>query len=264
MTIIAGFQCTDGILMCSDTEQFISPESKSQVGKIPVVQLAHFTAAIGGAGDGALIEYLTQDLCKHLVHWPRDWDALESGLNDYGRKAFTKHIRAYAGFPSVDIPTVSFLIAVTMNEDARLFRWERNFVHAVPKWQHTSIGVGTLQSEQLLSEMQFAYPSQQMFFFAVRMMQKVKQIVQGCGGKTEVVFLPSTGNSFTRPGTFITDEIEHMAGIVDDFLTNHILSFIANTEKMDQQTVDAKLDLLRKGIMNLREKNRTLKPGIWS
>jgi hypothetical protein len=263
VTIIAGFQCTDGILMCSDTERSLSADSKSQVNKVPHFQLGKLTTAIGGSGDGPLIDYVTQDLVRHLAKESYDWKTIEAGLNSYAQETFSKHIRPYAGLPRDFIPDVSFLIAIGMEGQARLFKWERNFAYVVPLMRHMSIGIGVLQSEQLLSEIQFYYPYRRMLFFAVRMMQQVKQLVQGCGGKTEAVFLATNGELVIQPGIFVIDEIEHITLMVDEFFTNHALSFIANTSSLDKKSVDDELDMLRQGIGNLREKYRECTPGVF-
>jgi hypothetical protein len=261
VTIIAGFQCINGILICSDTEQsFLSSDSKSQTGKVPIFHTHRLTVAIGGAGDGALIDYITQDLVKHLLDKRYDWNSIESGINDYARKTFSRHIRPYAGFAASLVPEVSFLIAIAMEKQARLFKWEKNFAYLVPPMHHTSIGIGTLQSEQLLREIQFFYPSEQMLFFAVRMMQQVKQLVQGCGGKTEVAFLDVGSEIVVRHGIFFVDEVEHLTLMVDEFLTNHVLSFISNSQDLDKKSVDRTLDTLRQGIVNLRERYKKLVP----
>jgi hypothetical protein len=175
--------------MCSDTEQSLAEISKSQVRKVPVLVLGKATVAIGGAGDGDLIDFVTQDLTKYLLREDFDIHSIEGVLDAYAKKIFRDNILPYSGFHHSRVPDANFLIAVAVNGNSKLFKWERNYSYAVPPMHHTSIGIGVLQSEQLLSEIQFHYPSDWMLFFAVRMMQKVKQLVQGCGGKTEIAFL---------------------------------------------------------------------------
>jgi len=256
VTIIAGFQCTDGLLMCSDTEQSFSPsDNKTQTRKVPVFHLGKLTIAIGGSGDGALVDFITQDLVKHLAAEDYNWSTIEAGLNNYAKRIFSRHIRVYAGFPPAFVPEVSFLIAIAMGSQGRLFKWEKNFVYAVPLMQHTSIGIGTIQSEQLLTEIQFFYPSELMLFFAVRMMYQVKQLVQGCGGKTEAVFI-QVGRELglvVHHGIFIVDEIEHVTMMVDEFLVHHVLPLVANTA-LSKESVESQLETAKRGLMKLRER----------
>lgn len=58
VTVIAGFQCTDALLMCADSEQSIGSDSKSQTRKIGCFTTGGIGAAIGGAGDSDFIEYV--------------------------------------------------------------------------------------------------------------------------------------------------------------------------------------------------------------
>ncbi|MGA9144229.1 MAG: hypothetical protein WB007_10775 [Candidatus Acidiferrales bacterium] len=224
--------------------------------------LGKMTVAIGGAGDGDLIDFINQDLVKHLLRETFDLQSLESILDAYAKKIFKENIRPYAGFHQSLIPSANFLIGVALDGNCGLFKWEKNYVYRVPMMQHTSIGIGVLQSEQLLSDIQFHYPSDWMLFFAVRMMQNVKQLVNGCGGKTEISFISNQG-SHTSLGVFVVDEIEHMADIVDEFLSDHVLSFIANRANLKKESISSQLDNLRKGIEHLRERYLNLRPGVF-
>jgi hypothetical protein len=262
VTIIAGFQCVDGILICSDTEQSWSSTSKSQVKKVPLYQLGKMTIGVGGAGDGSLCDFVAQDLAKYLVRTSYDWKNIEAGLNAYAQNIFSQHVMPYASFPVESIPDISFLIAITMDGEAHLFKWERNFLYAIPPMHHTAIGIGIVQAEQLLSEIQFYYPYEQMLFFATRMMYKVKQLVQGCGGKTEVVFLNRNSGHSVHWGIFPIDEVEHVTMMVDEFLTDHVMSFIANTTINSPQSIDQHMKMIRGGIEKMRSDYLELMPGF--
>lgn len=252
MTIIAGFQCSDGILMCSDTEESVSEDSKSQMRKVPFFRLSGMSVAIGGAGDGALIEYIIQDLVKQLSTRPFDWTTAEKWFDNYARTIFNRHMRPYTGLPRELFPDVSFLIAVVMDGESRLFKWERNFAYVVPPMKHESIGIGTIQSQELLSEIKFSLPFSRMLLFAVRVMQKVKQLVRGCGGKTEVSFMDCSGDWILELGVFAVDDMEHMVAMIDEFITNYALTFIANPEALSETSIDSALAAQRKAILTLR------------
>jgi len=260
VTIIAGFQCTDGILVCSDTEESISGAViKSHAHKAAVYSFGRVTVCVAGAGDTELINYVTQDLRKFFIKVACDWDAIEIALNKYAKRIFAENIQVFAGLG--DAPHVSFLLAVSMEKECRLFKWEKNFVYILHPQQHTSIGIGAIQSEALLSEIQFFYPAQQMFFFAVRMMQKVKQLVEGCGGKTEVIFLQTGGkNSYWYP-TYVINDAEHLADMVDEFVTNDVLSFISNIQKTSKEESEKDLRIHRRVVVELREKYLKILPG---
>lgn len=254
MTIIAGFNCSDGVLLCSDTEETLSETSKNQIRKVPYFRVGKATLAIGGAGDGALADYITQDLVKHFSDSNYDWKNIENWLNDYAHRMFRRHVREYAGLGGQ--PDVAFLIAVAMEGRTHLFKWERNFAYLIPPPLNTSIGIGTVQSQELLSRLRFEYPYRQMLFFAVRTMQTVKRLVPGCGGKTEVLFISHAGARIEWPGIFRVDEIEHIVDMCDEFIDENVLSFISNTEDIAPTNVDSKMESWREAFRNLREKYR--------
>jgi hypothetical protein len=253
VTIIAGFQCADGILLCADSEQGTSQVTKSQTSKSRLFQLGRATIAIGGAGDGALIDYAVQELIQHLLTQPSlELNTLGDVLNRYASRLFRGHIRPYAGFSSEFIPEVAFLVAIEIGGECRLFKWERNFAYAVPLMTHTSIGIGTIQSEQLINQQQFSFPAEQMLFYAIRVMQKVKQLVQGCGGKTEVFLLRRDGTTVAY-GTSTIDAIEHLAEEIDNFFLEHVLAFTSNIGNLSQQSIEETTDMLRQDMIRFRE-----------
>lgn len=262
MTIIAGFQCTDGILFCSDTEETMSRTAKSQVRKVHIRQ-GGYTLAMGGAGDGALSDFIIQDLPKYLGARQWDWNDVESILNDYAQLIFRRHIRPYSGFDPDLIPDLAFLIGLVKDSRAALFKWERNFAFLVPYPRHASIGIGTLQSEYLLSGIQYSLPAWGMLFLAIRMMQQVKRLVAGCGGKTEAAIIYSGSSTVVRQGVFVSDQIEHIADTVEEFLTDYALLFVSDNSKLSDQEIAQKISVLSKGLTNLRQKYIDLLPGVF-
>jgi hypothetical protein len=250
VTIIAGFQCTDGMLMCADTEQTIGRESKSQAHKIQVLPFGELTVAVGGSGDSALCDFVTRGIFKVLQHCKNNVDEVEGELRKYCKKIFNENIRVWRGFDKDLVPEVSFLIAISSTNGSRMFKWENNLFSVLYPQQHASIGVGIIQSETLMEDIQFYYPSRQMFFFAVRMMQKVKQLVQGCGGNTEVVFLKHGAKFHWRPGLFEIQKVENVSSKAEEFINYYALSFIAGIvdENMpdDKAAVHLHGDVLKK------------------
>jgi hypothetical protein len=70
-------------------------------------------------------------------------------------------------------------------------------------------------------------PVHQMLLYAVRVMLRVKQLAQGCGGKTEAVILLKDGVMTMRPGTIKIDRIEYLVEAMDRFLLDRCVSFIS-------------------------------------
>jgi len=258
VTVIAGFQCTDGVMMCSDTEQITSVNTKSPVRKISLLPMPKGFLLIGGAGDGALIDYTLHSLLDYLSKTAFDWSNIEGVLNAHARYIFRSNIKPYSTFPADFIPDLSLMIGVEMEGRTGLFKWERNFAYLIPPMQHIAIGIGTLQAEPMLAAQQFFVPSDQMLFYAVRLMLKVKQLVQGCGSKTEVAVLRSNGTAL-KYATTTVDAIETLAEEIDQFYLSEILTLISNVH-MDEKSIEEQLKPCMKELEKFRKRYVDLVP----
>jgi hypothetical protein len=258
VTIIAGFQCNEGVLMCSDTEESISETSKSQVRKVPYFRIGKMTVAIGGAGDSIFVDYVTQDLAKYLANAPRTWKTLEDELKEYVRRIFREYVRPWSGFPAQFVPSAEFLIAVSMDGRASLFQWQRNHLHYLGLG-NASIGIGTVLSQQIIAQIPADLPYNKTLFFAIRMMQAVKRLVPGCGGKTETIFLGHKG-FITWSGTSKVEEIENLTDECDEFIGRYVLSFISDTQTHAPTTIDSMLESYKIQLKALREKYSAMRP----
>ena len=129
MTIIAGFYCANGLLLCSYTEQSYA-ESKSQVRKVSHFRQGSTVIAIGGAGHGPEADFVMQDLPKLLDLKASGLSDAEDALKQYAQRIFKDHVQVYAGFPRDEIPSVAFLVGMVIVGRRRLFKWERNFLNS--------------------------------------------------------------------------------------------------------------------------------------
>ena len=231
VTSIAGFQCFDGLLMCADSEETIFTESKSQVRKIDAFRVSHASVAIGGAGDTYLIEYVQLKLQQAMQEECPTWENVDPWLTEFVGNIWDTCIRPFRGLG--ERPHPEFLIGLRMFGTYSLYRWIENRIHEIPNRRHVSIGTGIAQSEPLLSDLQeFCFPVDQMLLYAVRAMLRVKQLVQGCGGKTEVVFLRNDG-LIVRPATIHVDVIEYLVEEIDHFLLADTYRFISGHVQID-------------------------------
>jgi len=246
VTIIAAFQCTDGLLMCADSEQTLSSESKSQMRKIFISGHSFGKVAIGAAGDGSLIDYVQQRLHRNLTHNHPTLETFEGWLVNEAYQIFELYVQPYGAFPDGYIPEMEMLIGLQMNGQHRLYKWERNFVYPIPLTSHTSIGIGTLQSEHLISQYPYHLTGRETLLYAVRIMLRVKQLVQGCGGKTEVAFLGDDGIRTTLPTSYI-DAIEYLVEDMDGSLFGQGIGFISTPSSpgLDEVMLNTLIDHLK-------------------
>jgi hypothetical protein len=203
--------------------------------------------AIGGAGDSDLIEYVQYELKQSFDQDAPSPEDADAWLRLFAKDIWNACVRPYRGFATELVPDASFLIGLQMKGGPSLYKWERNTLWPVPKNTHTSIGIGVIQSEPLLAELQqFYLPAHQMLLYAVRAMLRVKQLVQGCGGKTEAVLLLNDG-FIMRPATIKIDLIEYLVEEMDHFLLERCVGFIAgHTHTDNQKYLNEQVELLKR------------------
>ena len=257
MTAIAGFQCPDGILLCADSEETLSSDSKSQARKIKFLSLGSIRVLIGDAGTSSLIEYSTQELIKRLINKNWNWDSIEVELQHHAKQIFRENIRPYAVYPRDDRPEIQSLIAVQTDQECRLFKWTNNFVMEVPRHSHTSIGFGIIQSERLITAYSFYLPFEQMLFFAVRIMKEVKETVRDCGGNTEVRVLRNDGTSILY-STKDIHEVEYLSQGIDDVFSEHVLTFICNPADLSETATNQQLKMISDVVASFRRNYKSL------
>jgi hypothetical protein len=66
MTYIAAFRCAEGFVCCADTQETIEAQ-KQYVEKLTAFGHGEYPFVIGGAGQGEIIEALTQEIAEHLL-----------------------------------------------------------------------------------------------------------------------------------------------------------------------------------------------------
>src|SRR6185369_5277601 len=97
VTIIAAFQCRDGLLMCADSEQGIGDQIKSQTRKIRLFKASRYSVGIGGSGDGSLIDYIQYELRQRIALERPEWKSVDSWLRAFSVDMWRTCIGPYRG-----------------------------------------------------------------------------------------------------------------------------------------------------------------------
>jgi hypothetical protein len=107
VTIVAAFQCADGILMCADTEETIWDVAKCECDKLRCFRICNNGFALcGGAGTSGLIELVWHRLHQDMFNQVYDWSQIEGVLNGHAMEIFDKHIGPYEYLPEHQRPTL--------------------------------------------------------------------------------------------------------------------------------------------------------------
>jgi 20S proteasome alpha/beta subunit len=194
VTICAGMMCTDGIVICADTELTLTTMKASRA-KIFITaeHLQDFRMAIAGAGD--------YDFCKAAIQYTEptltsddtpSLENLQSAIGDAVNDVYVNHI-----YPNkLNSRDISLLAAMwRKGEGYRLIRTSETAVLRVDRYE--VLGSGGEIAEYILKRMYSEdLTIAQAVALAIYLMAEVKQRGQGCGGETNISVLRADGEMF--------------------------------------------------------------------
>jgi uncharacterized membrane protein YecN with MAPEG domain len=241
MTAILGLNCSDGILMLSDTEETIRP-MKSGVDKLERFVGPYGTAIVGGAGDGDLIDFAVQELANFFKDKINANADILSELNNFAKEFFSEVIGTYKGFPSDFIPTFEMLMAINSRSHQKtwMFHWLDNRVLLISDLIHKSIGSGIFQTRSMLRDVQFPvlWPCKSMLVHGIRIMMHAKSTVQGVGGRTEARALLSSDGATYVFGSETIRVIEELIEEIERFGNRDLYSLISDAPGISKEDIE--------------------------
>lgn len=195
MTIVAGFHCSDGIVLCADTQENVGDYIKRNVSKIEArprllgMRNQIPCAVFAGAGDGDFIDYIVEKLWAAMEPKGGDLKAMIEAAED---ELISQYQRLVPVHPN-GMPDASFLIAVwAAPREMSLLKINGPIVKRDVDFD--AIGFGdilvTYIASRLLHIKTFldeAVP------VSIYMVDEAKQHVTECGGETHVVTLDEEG-----------------------------------------------------------------------
>lgn len=216
VTIIAGFRCQDGIVVCSDTQETSGPAKRS----VPKLQCFHgpvssqdrqsminpdLALAICGAGDGPFIDKITSQA----------WDAIRyvSDLWEAGDRVESMIKETYKEFGQIfqpgTCPQVDLIYGITIGGASRLFEAKGPVVNET---NYSSDGAGYYLADFLTSRMRGdAWLNvRQTVILAAYILFQAKEHVEGCGGESHIAVLRESESS----------------GMVDFRLIQHLTEYL--------------------------------------
>ncbi len=200
MTIIAGFRCYDGVVVCADTQETILP-SKRNVSKLryePSRVLARrmleagsdLAAAFCGAGDGPFIDKLVNE----------SWQAAQVATSlDEACSEIEKQIKhQYEEFGRIYqvgyVPEVQLIFGVKMGGESRLFSASGPIVNE--RDGYDAAGIGRYMADFLAGRMYKDHLNvKQCFILAAYILFQAKEHVDGCGGDSQIAVLRNDASS---------------------------------------------------------------------
>lgn len=204
MTIAAGFVCSEGIVLCADTQETVAGYTKNSTEKIRLRRDGGLNIAITGAGDTELIESIgariEHALCSEYPlngFWPPD--RVQEIIQNELANSFRMYIAPYANFPKDDRPWCDLLILVTVSNGVSeyecLFRASGTTLREID-FNADCVGSGLILAKSLIERFYSRGMNlDEMVLAACYVMYQTKKWVDGCGGKTDIV-ISSKKNQF--------------------------------------------------------------------
>lgn len=272
MTIIAGFKCQGGIVLCSDTQE-TSGNAKRNVPKLqclqgPVVSQdrqgmvnADLALAICGAGDGPFIDKIASQAWDAVRHVSDVWEASER-VESMIKETYREFGEIYqAG----SCPQVELIYGITKSGDSRLFQATGPVVNETA---YASNGIGYYLADFLATRMRGDrwLTIRQTVILAAYILLQAKEHVEGCGGDSHIAVLRESESSGMVDFRLIQHLTEYLKSA--DHCTGEMLLTAADFSISDSDASDGlsnSMDLLKfmrseeiKRLKEHRESDRSL------
>jgi len=198
VTIIAGFRCADGIVVCSDTQETSGP-AKRDVPKLRCEARGLATdtplaVAFCGSGYGPLIDKLVDEAWKNIEPLAA-MDEVCAEIETTIKKMYQEYGRIYQ---RGQCPTAELIYGVKTADGHKLFSANGPIVNERPEYY--SSGQGYYLADFLTSRMFTKYLSlQQCVILAAYVLFQVKENVEGCGGESHIAILRDDGDCGLLP-----------------------------------------------------------------
>jgi 20S proteasome alpha/beta subunit len=246
VTIIAGFKCFDGVVICGDTQETVSGLSKRNVSKIKVrpnaasespavaeaLGYTDLAMAFGGAGDGPLIDKLIQ----RAIDESKTETSLEGACERIEAAIKMVHHEFGQIFQSGQCPSAQLIYGVKYESSSRLFSADGPIVNEVEEYY--SIGSGYYMADFLASRMFGSYSDvYQGVILAAYILHNAKEHVDGCGGQSHIAVLREGGKS----GLVDQARIDALTKLTSeiDWRLGHLLLKLADLRKeVDKKDID--------------------------
>jgi len=243
VTIAAGILCSDGLVLCADTEHTVSEDRKAQSSKTRAWHIGYRFGCdcIGGSGEGPLrdvrvtvglsgaghldwIEAFMQGVDQDIladVPDRFDIDVFEKQLRDFNQKFFSNYIRSYAENPQHRPQAYMLVLVQFCFDDTRraIFHAHENVLLKAEERCFMAVGAGAPVFQGFAELLYGDRPAckqmrtmREVAAIAVYIMDKVKSEVSGCGGHTQIMMIGADGQQHTVPTKRIKElETYHLA-----------------------------------------------------
>lgn len=201
VTIVVGFKCAEGIVLCADTQETVHNLSKRNVPKLRVEPSNRASAVLSGLGDmavafcgatdnGPFVDEII-DRAWRAARGAKSLENVSELINQSIKASYREFAKVYQpGF----LPTTELIYGVKMAGDSRLFYAYGPAVNE--KDEYATGGIGYYMADFLASRMfSSALNMRQCVILAAYILFQAKEHVDGCGGASHIAVLRNNGSS---------------------------------------------------------------------
>jgi len=245
VTICGGVLCTDGIVLCADTQETIGGYSKTDTSKIRSFHSNVFTLSMTGSCDDA--DYLEQafqeivqacaDVCDPTKGRAPTWNEINGKLQTVCTDFFTTHLLPLAPTPQ-DRPEISIILAIVVppNVMCKVIR-ARGTTFLTSQAYHFT-GIGSDVADQLYKKLfTSSLPMQQTAGLAIHILGHVKRTVAYCGGNSDIFLLRYSDGDYLHIPTAEARRLEEVYAAYDFEAHHNLANKIITSAPQDAQLV---------------------------
>jgi hypothetical protein len=269
VTIIAGFRCQDGIVVCADTQE-TSGSAKRNVPKLEFTSGPTWSEeqqkminddlaiAVCGAGDGPFVDKVASRAWDALRGVADIWeasDAVESMIKETYRE-FGQIYQA-GSFPPAEL-----IYGITIGGQSRLFQASGPLVNVR---NYASSGIGYYLADFLAGRMgasggEGRLTTRQCVILAAYILFQTKEHVEGCGGNSHIAVLresESSGMVDFRLIERLTDYLKLADRFTGKMLLETADFSITDSEVSEKiESLASTIKFIRQGEMNRLKEDR--------
>jgi hypothetical protein len=261
VTIVAGFKCYDGIVLCADTEETFG-NAKTKVPKLRICpaegMIDHsedLMLALAGAGDGPFVDKLVE-LIWAKVQTATSFDE----ACEFSKQAIEEaHQKFGAIFQPGLMPEAKFVYGLKMDGRSKLFSSVGPIVNEQTRFAIHGCGdeLGTY-IYSLMSPSWAAHSLPKLAILAQYIVFQAKEHVPGVGGGTHLGVLRNEGNSssnFALDNRWMEDHFHYLDGFLGEaFLSVFDIDTPDHLADIHLRHLTDMLQLGRKEMKEWREK----------
>jgi 20S proteasome alpha/beta subunit len=225
LSIVAGFKCPEGIVLCADTQETTGvakrsiPKLRFEPSGTPQIGEGLAVAFCGAGDNGAFIDRLVQNAWEDAQLGTNAKQVCEIIQNTI-ESTYKKYKEIYgAGC----CPMVDLVYGVKMSNECRLFSASGAVVNE--RESYDSFGAGQYMADFLKNRMYNRYLNlRQCAILAAYILFQAKEHVDGCGGESHIAILRGNGPS-GMISQIKTNALTKLLGISDYHMSTLLLDY---------------------------------------